>query len=174
MKDLFYYAFYRASKFYKSWGENNNYYISGKFSLFLAFASNILFLIGLFCYILGIRYSIQIVYLIWILLFVLSFFVLNENRYKELAEKYMEMVGLKGFEKALPGQLSGGMQKRTAIARTLINRPHILLLDEPFGALDAFTRINLQKEILRIWKQEKMTIILVTHDIDEAIFTMCK
>ena len=88
MKDLFYYAFYRASKFYKSWGENNNYYISGKFSLFLAFASNILFLIGLFCYILGIRYSIQIVYLIWILLLVLSFFVLNENRYKELAEKY--------------------------------------------------------------------------------------
>ena len=85
-------------------------------------------------------------------------------------EKYMEMVGLKGFEKALPGQLSGGMQKRTAIAWTLINRPHILLLDEPFGALDAFTRINLQKEILRIWKQEGMTIILVTHDIDEAIF----
>ena len=90
MKDLFYYVFYRASKFYKSWGENNNYYISGKFSLFLAFASNILFLIGLFCYILGIRYSIQIVYLIWILLFVLSFFVLNENRYKELAEKYKD------------------------------------------------------------------------------------
>jgi len=90
MKDLFYYAFYRASKFYKSWGENNNYYISGKFSLFLAFASNILFLIGLFCYILGIRYSIQIVYLIWILLFVLSFFVLNKNRYKELAEKYKD------------------------------------------------------------------------------------
>ena len=90
MKDLSYYAFYRASKFYKSWGENNNYYISGKFSLFLAFASNILFLIGLFCYILGIRYSIQIVYLIWILLFVLSFFVLNENRYKELAEKYKD------------------------------------------------------------------------------------
>ena len=90
MKDLFYYVFYRASKFYKSWGENNNYYISGKFSLFLAFASNILFLIGLFCYILGIRYSIQIVYLIWILLFVLSFFVLNENRYKELAENYKD------------------------------------------------------------------------------------
>ena len=90
MKDLFYYAFYRASKFYKSWGENNNYYISGKFSLFLAFASNILFLIGLFCYILGIRYSIQIVYLIWILLFVLSFFVFNLNLQKELAEKYKD------------------------------------------------------------------------------------
>ena len=99
MKDLFYYVFYRASKFYKSWGENNNYYISGKFSLFLAFASNILFLIGLFCYILGIRYSIQIVYLIWILLFVLSFFVLNENRYKELAEKYKDETNsqLKGW-----------------------------------------------------------------------------
>ena len=97
MKDLFYYVFYRASKFYKSWGENNNYYISGKFSLFLAFASNILFLIGLFCYILGIRYSIQIVYLIWILLFVLSFFVLNENRYKELAEKYEKNSQLKGW-----------------------------------------------------------------------------
>ena len=99
MKDLFYYVFYRASKFYKSWGENNNYYISGKFSLFLAFASNILFLIGLFCYILGIRYSIQIVYLIWILLFVLSFFVLNENRYKELAEiyKYVKNSQLKGW-----------------------------------------------------------------------------
>lgn len=89
---------------------------------------------------------------------------------KKLVEKYIELVGLKGFEKALPGQLSGGMQKRVAIARTLINQPHILLLDEPFGALDAFTRINLQKEVLRIWEKEHMTIILVTHDIDEAIY----
>ena len=62
------------------------------------------------------------------------------------------------------------MQKRVAIAQTLINQPHILLLDEPFGALDAFTRINLQKEVLKIWKEEKMTIVLATHDIDEAIF----
>lgn len=89
---------------------------------------------------------------------------------KALVRKYIHLVGLDGFEKALPGQLSGGMQKRVAIARTLINQPHILLLDEPFGALDAFTRINLQKEVLKIWKEEKMTIVLVTHDIDEAIF----
>lgn len=89
---------------------------------------------------------------------------------QKLVEEYIGLVGLKGFEKALPGQLSGGMQKRVAIARTLINKPHILLLDEPFGALDAFTRINLQKEVLRIWKKERMTVILVTHDIDEAIY----
>ena len=90
MKELFYYIFYRASKFYKSWGEYNNYYISGKFLLFLALVANILFLIGLFCYILGIRYSIQIIYLIWILFSVLSFFVLNERKYEELAEKYKD------------------------------------------------------------------------------------
>ncbi len=89
---------------------------------------------------------------------------------KQLAQKYIELVGLQGFEKALPGQLSGGMQKRVAIARTLINQPSILLLDEPFGALDAFTKINLQKEVLNIWKKLKMTTILVTHDIDEAIY----
>ena len=90
MKNLFYYIFYRASRFYKSWGESNSYYISGKFLLFLALVANILFLVGLFCYILGIRYSIQIIYLIWILFSVLSFFVLNERKYEELAEKYKD------------------------------------------------------------------------------------
>ncbi len=93
-----------------------------------------------------------------------------KDQKRELVKKYMEMVGLKGFEKALPKQLSGGMQKRVAIARTLINRPHILLLDEPFGALDAFTKMNLQEEVVRIWKEERMTTVLVTHDIDEAIY----
>ena len=88
MKDLFYYIFYRASKFYKSWGENSNYYISGKFLLFLAICANILTLIGLFCNILKIRYSIEVIYVVCILFSVLSFFILNEKKYKELEEKY--------------------------------------------------------------------------------------
>ena len=85
-------------------------------------------------------------------------------------KEYIDLVGLTGFEKALPEQLSGGMQKRVSVARSLVNKPKILLLDEPFGALDAFTKINMQEEILNIWKKEKMTAILVTHDIDEAIY----
>lgn len=89
---------------------------------------------------------------------------------KKLVQEYMKLVGLEGFGKALPGQLSGGMQKRVAIARTLINKPHILLLDEPFGALDAFTKMNLQEEVVRLWREEGMTTVLVTHDIDEAIY----
>lgn len=93
-----------------------------------------------------------------------------KDQKKTLVKKYIDLVGLTGFERALPGQLSGGMQKRVAIARTLINNPHILLLDEPFGALDAFTKMNLQEEVLKIWKKERMTTILVTHDIDEAIY----
>ena len=82
MKDLFYYIFYRASKFYKSWGENSNYYISGKFLLFLAICANILTLIGLFCNILKIRYSIEVIYVVCILFSVLSFFILNEKNNK--------------------------------------------------------------------------------------------
>ncbi len=89
---------------------------------------------------------------------------------QHLVQKYVDLVGLSSFEKALPRQLSGGMCQRVSIARTLINNPSVLLLDEPFGALDALTRINMQNEVLKIWEREKVTMILVTHDIDEAIF----
>jgi sulfonate transport system ATP-binding protein len=87
-----------------------------------------------------------------------------------IISKKLEIVNLKGFEKAYPKQLSGGMAQRVAIARALANRPKVLLLDEPFGALDAITKIKLQEEMLRIWESEKITMILVTHDIDEAVY----
>lgn len=95
---------------------------------------------------------------------------LSQEEKDKLVCRHIELVGLQSFEKALPKQLSGGMQQRVSIARTLINNPSVLLLDEPFGALDALTRINMQNEILKIWQQEKNTMILITHDIDEAIF----
>ncbi|MCD8156680.1 MAG: ABC transporter ATP-binding protein [Clostridiales bacterium] len=95
---------------------------------------------------------------------------LDKDKKAELTKQYIDIVELNGFEKALPQQLSGGMQQRVSIARALINEPSVLLLDEPFGALDALTRINMQDEVLRIWQRKKTTMILITHDIDEAIF----
>jgi NitT/TauT family transport system ATP-binding protein len=88
----------------------------------------------------------------------------------ELARSYMARVGLTGFEGHWPKQLSGGMQQRTAIARALANDPKILLLDEPFGALDNQTRSLMQEMLLGIWERDRKTVLFVTHDIEEAIF----
>jgi NitT/TauT family transport system ATP-binding protein len=89
---------------------------------------------------------------------------------EELVRKYLEMVGLKGFERHYPKELSGGMMQRVAIARALANDPEVLLMDEPFGALDAQTRIIMQELLMNLWQQTPKTILFVTHDIDEAIF----
>ncbi|MBL8347374.1 MAG: ABC transporter ATP-binding protein [Rubrivivax sp.] len=88
----------------------------------------------------------------------------------EVAHGFLAQVGLKGFDKHYPKQLSGGMQQRTAIARALANDPRMLLMDEPFGALDHQTRELMQELLLGIWEAQKKTVLFVTHDIDEAVF----
>lgn len=105
----------------------------------------------------------------------IRFGISGENQYakkqiNERVKQLLELVGLEKFGKAYPYQLSGGMQQRASIARALISNPRVLLMDEPFGALDALTRINMQQEILKIWQREHTTMVLVTHDIDEAIY----
>ena len=94
--------------------------------------------------------------------------VLHENRHE--VDEFMRLVGLESFADAYPHHLSGGMAQRVALARALINHPKVLLLDEPLGALDAFTRMRMQDEVLRLWQARRTTMLLVTHDIDEAIY----
>jgi ABC-type nitrate/sulfonate/bicarbonate transport system ATPase subunit len=94
--------------------------------------------------------------------------VLHEKR--DEVDEFMRLVGLEAFAKAYPHHLSGGMAQRVALARALINHPKVLLLDEPLGALDAFTRMKMQDEVLRLWEARGTTMLLVTHDIDEAIY----
>jgi len=86
------------------------------------------------------------------------------------ARHYLEMVGLGGFERHYPWELSGGMQQRVAIARALACKPQVLLMDEPFGSLDALTRFELEDTLLRLWESLRSTILFVTHDIDEAVY----
>lgn len=103
----------------------------------------------------------------------ISFGLRARRIYKEKKQDVadiIKLIGLNGFENSFPHQLSGGMQQRVSLARALVGHPKVLLLDEPLGALDAFTRMNLQDEILRIKNEHNMTMLMVTHDVDEAIY----
>jgi len=95
---------------------------------------------------------------------------LPPDKRREIVERYVKLVGLQGFQNALPRQLSSGMKQRVAIARALANDPKVLLMDEPFGSLDAQTRNIMQKELLTIWEQTKKTVVFVTHSVDEAVY----
>ncbi len=94
---------------------------------------------------------------------------LSQAECTKIARQYVEVVGLQGFEESLPKQLSGGMRKRVDVARAFANSPEILLMDEPFGALDAMTKEKLQIELLRLWDTERKTVLFVTHDLEEAL-----
>ena len=93
-----------------------------------------------------------------------------KNEKDDIVRSHLAMVGLSEAADKLPGQISGGMKQRVAIARALSIRPEVLILDEPFGALDAITKEELQEELLKIWNQNRCTVLMITHDIDEALF----
>jgi NitT/TauT family transport system ATP-binding protein len=95
---------------------------------------------------------------------------LHERQVRATAERYIHIIGLEGFESRFPRELSGGMKQRVALARTFAYEPSILLLDEPFGALDAQTREVMQDELLRLWRSTHKTVIMVTHDVSEAVY----
>ena len=93
----------------------------------------------------------------------------KQNNEKEV-DSLLEKVGLMEFKNSYPHQLSGGMAQRVSLIRTMINKPNVFLLDEPLGALDAFTRMNMQDELIKLWQENKHIMIMVTHDVDEAIY----
>lgn len=95
---------------------------------------------------------------------------MHKKERREIAQKYIDLVGLRGFENSYPHELSGGMKQRAGIARAYTNNPEILLMDEPFGQLDAQTRYSMEEEVLRIWEKEKRTVIFVTNNIEEAVY----
>lgn len=104
----------------------------------------------------------------------LGFRNVSSNLKQQTSEKFLKLINMEDFRNAYPSELSGGMQQRVAIARALANEPDIILMDEPFGALDAYTRVLMQKELLKIWDAYKKTVLFVTHSVDEAIYLASK